>query len=201
MDDAKDPGRKIVPDRLCGKLKYCCRSSSLMKPVLLVFFVLIVMALLVTTGCVQQPSPPVVSPSQSAVQTPVPTPVTSQVISTATTVAPAGMGTPGPVQLLPPSNTLDLQVKANGDTANPMTIIVINGGNGLDIDSQIKIVLTEPDGTVVQQVVAGPFSMGQQVLLPSSSYQNRVEIYVLVPQVGEVKVYDQIVLFQSPIIV
>ena len=82
-----------------------------------------------------------------------------------------------------------------------MTIIVINGGNGMEIDSQIKIVLTEPDGTVVQQVVAGPFFTGQQVMLPSSPYQNRVELYVLAPQVGEVKVFDQIVQFQSPIII
>jgi hypothetical protein len=71
------------------------------------------------------------------------------------------------------------------------------GGNGMNFISGIDIILTEPDGTRHTETWTQPLSMGQNVGIPCNITRNRVEIWTVAPQVGRIKVYDEIVPFMS----
>jgi hypothetical protein len=162
-----------------------------MKRVLLILTLVFAVGVLISAGCVQNPQTP-------ATPTPTPTavPTTQQTIAT-TMPTLVGLGTPGPTQVLPPNYSMDFQVQSNGNTANPVMMVSVRGGNGLDLDSQADVSLTMPDGSVQSQSMYAPFYVGQNVTFPCSVYNNRVEIWVTAPQVGRIKVYDDIVPFQS----
>jgi biopolymer transport protein ExbD len=164
-----------------------------MKFSILVVSLVLVVAFMVTAGCTQNTTPPVVTPTPTAsptatqVQTPAPVVTTPRV----------GMGTPGPTEMLPVDYMLDFMVQGNGDTSNPYMAVTLRGGNGMNLDSRVDVTFTKPDGTSQQNYMLPPFYVGQQVTFPSSTYQNRVEIWVTAPTVGKVKTYDEIVPFKS----
>ena len=106
-------------------------------------------------------------------------------------------GYPGPTQTLPPNYMLDFMVQGNGDTVNPYMVVTLRGGNGMNFDSRVDVTFTKPDGTSQQDFMLPPFYVGQYVSFPSSTYQNRVEIWVTAPTVGKVKTYDEIVPFRA----
>jgi len=164
-----------------------------MKRVLLILTLICAVGLLIAAGCVQSPQTPA-TPTPTPTPTAIPT--TQQTVPT-TIPTLAGLGTPGPTQVLPPNYSMDFQVQSNGNTANPIMAVTIRGGNGFNLDSQVDVSLTMPDGTVQQASMYPPFYMGQNVTFPCSVYNNRVEIWVTAPQVGKIKVYDEIVPFQS----
>ncbi|MCU0629995.1 MAG: hypothetical protein MUF37_02435 [Methanoregulaceae archaeon] len=166
-----------------------------MKLSILVLSLVLAVAFVLTAGCTQTATPPVVTPTPTA--SPVATPVVPQTTAPAATVQQVGMGTPGPTQMLPVDYMLDFMVQGNGDTANPYMAVTLRGGNGMNLDSRIDVTFTKPDGTSQQDFMLPPFYVGQQVTFPSSTYQNRVEIWVTAPTVGKVKTYDQIVPFKS----
>jgi hypothetical protein len=160
------------------------------------FYALVIVATvmaLFTAGCTQTPTVP---PA-----TTLPTQVTTVVPATtalpATTTALGGLGVPGPTEALPTQYNLDFQITSNGDTVNPLMSIAIRGGSGINLDSQVDVSLTKPDGTTSQGTMKQPFSMGQQVVLPCSTTQNHIQIWVTAPQVGKVKVFDDLVPFRS----
>jgi hypothetical protein len=99
--------------------------------------------------------------------------------------------------MLPPNYQLEFTVQGNGNTANPYMGVGIRGGNGMNFDSRVDVTFTKPDGTSQQSSMLPPFYVGQNVTFPSSTYQNRVEIWVTAPTVGKVKTYDEIVAFKS----
>ena len=164
-----------------------------MKFSILVVSLVLVVAFMVTAGCTQNATPPVVTPTPTAsqiatpAQTPVPVVTTPRV----------GMGTPGPTQMLPVDYMLDFMVQGNGDTSNPYMAVTLRGGNGMNLDSRVDVTFKKPDGTSQQNYMLPPFYVGQQVTFPSSTNQNRVEIWVTAPTVGKVKTYDDIVPFKS----
>jgi hypothetical protein len=164
-----------------------------MKNTLPALAVILLAFLLATAGCTQ-PAPPA---------TPVPTttattvPPTVPVVTPEPTAVPAGMGTPGPTQTLPPQYRVDFQVQSNGNTANPLMYVSLQGGNGMNFISQVEVILTMPDGTSQTQYMNQPLSMGQTLTFSCSRYQNRIEIWTTAPTVGKIKVYDKIVPFQS----
>jgi hypothetical protein len=162
-----------------------------MKTVLSGLTILATILLLFTAGCTQAPTTPPATTLPTAVITAVP----------ATTAVPTsvigGMGIPGPTVALPPEYNLEFQITSNGDTINPLMSVAIRGGNGMNLDSQVDVTLTKPDGTTSQGTMTQPFYMGQQVLLPCSTTQNRIQIWVTAPQVGKVKVFDDLVPFRS----
>ena len=143
--------------------------------------------LLISAGCTEPAQPPA---------TPTPVPTTEPVFTPIPTTTPAGMGTPGPTQTLPPQYSLTFQVTPNGRTTNPLTYVALNGGNGMNFVSEIDIILTEPDGTQHTEIWTQPLSMGQNVAIPCSTTSNRVEIWTTAPTVGKIKVYDEIVPFK-----
>jgi hypothetical protein len=153
--------------------------------------VLVIMAVvLICAGCTQPVPPATPTPTTGATAPP----TTGTAVPT---TVPVGMGTPGPTQVLPPEYTLVFQVTSNGNTANPLMFVTLQGGQGMNVDSQVQVTLTQPSGTMQTQYMNQTFSMGQTLTFPSSQYQNRIEIWVVAPQVGKTKVYDQIVPFQS----
>lgn len=154
-----------------------------MKKLLFTAALSVVAVMLCLSGCTQ-PSPPA-------------TPTPTALPGTQATIPPAGMGTPGPTQVLPPETTLVFQVTSNGNTVNPLMYVSLQGGQGINVDSQVEVTLTQPDGTTQTQYMNQPFSMGQTLTFPCSPVQNRIEIWVVAPPVGKTKVYDKIVPFQS----
>ena len=107
-----------------------------------------------------------------------------------------GHGTPGPTQTLPPEYSLTFQVTTNGRTTDPLTYVGINGGNGMNFVTDVEAILTTPDGTSQSQIMKQPHYSGQNVSFPCSTWQNRVEIWTTSPEVGRIKVYDEIVPFK-----
>ncbi len=162
-----------------------------MKTVLYTVTVLVTLVVLLTAGCTQAPPAATGTPTPTSPVTPVPVTTTSPV-----TVS-GGLGTPGPTEALPTQYNLEFQITSNGDTVNPLMSIAIRGGSGINLDSQVDVSLTKPDGTTQQGTMTQPFSMGQQVVLPCSTTQNHVQIWVTTPQVGKVKVFDDLVPFRS----
>jgi hypothetical protein len=166
-----------------------------MKLSILVLSLVLAVAFVLTAGCTQTATPPVTTPAPTA--SPIATPVAPQTTAAPATVPQVGMGTPGPTQVLPVDYMLDFMVQGNGDTSKPYMAVTLRGGNGMNLDSRVDITFTKPDGTSQQNSMLPPFYVGQQVTFPSSTYQNRVEIWVTAPTVGKVKTYDQIVPFKS----
>jgi hypothetical protein len=166
-----------------------------MKFSILVVSLVLAVAFVLAAGCTQNATPPVVTPTPTA--SPVATPVVPQTTAPVTTAQQVGMGTPGPTQVLPVDYMLDFMVQGNGDTSNPFMAVTLRGGNGMSLNSRVDITFTKPDGTSQQNYMVPPFYVGQQVTFPSSTFQNRVEIWVTAPTVGKVKTYDQIVAFKS----
>jgi hypothetical protein len=162
-----------------------------MKNIALSVTLLFLTFIILSAGCTQPAPTPVVTP------TPTPVPTTEQVFTPLPTTAPIGMGTPGPTQTLPPQYSLTFQITPNGRTTNPLTFVALNGGNGMNFVSEIDIILTEPDGTQHTEIWKQPLSMGQNVGIPCSTRENRVEIWTTAPQVGKIRVYDEIVPFMS----
>ena len=159
-----------------------------MKKFSLVLVLSLVILLLVFAGCTQAP----VTPPATATPTPIPPETTAPI----TTTQPAGMGTPGPTQTLPPQYSLTFQVTTNGRTTDPLTYVAINGGNGLNFVTDVEVILIKPDGTSQSQTMSQPHYTGQNVSFPCSTWQNRVEIWTTSPEVGKIKVYDDLVPFK-----
>ncbi|MEI7433980.1 MAG: hypothetical protein WCJ93_07000 [Methanomicrobiales archaeon] len=166
-----------------------------MKLSIMVLSLVLVVAFVVTAGCTQNATPPVATPTPTAI--PVTTPVAPQTTAPVATIPQVGMGTPGPTEMLPANYMLDFMVQGNGDTANPYMAVTLRGGNGMNFDSRVDVTFTKPDGTSKQDVMLPPFHVGQFVSFPCSTDKNRVEIWVTAPTVGKVKTYDQIVPFKA----
>ena len=156
-----------------------------MKNVHLSGMLIIVIVVLIIAGCTQ----PAVTPSVTPTPSPTPT--------TPTNTSQSGMGIPGPVSTLPPESNLEFQITANGNTANPLMYVAIMGGTGMTTVPEVEVTLTKPDGTSETQVMTQPFYSGKNVQFSCSTNRNRIEIWVTAPTVGKVKVYDEIVPFQS----
>jgi len=162
-----------------------------MKNVVLTAILLLLITFLISAGCTE----PV--PTQPATPFPTLVPTTEQVFTPLPTTAPTGMGTPGPTQTLPSQYSVTFQVTPNGRTTNPLIYVGLMGGNGMNFISEVEIILTEPDGIQHIEYMRQPLTMGENVAIPCSTTKNRVEIWVTAPQVGKIKVHDEIVPFQS----
>lgn len=159
-----------------------------MKKFSFILILSVVTLLLVFAGCTQAPETP------PATATPTPIPLTT--LETVTTTQPATMGIPGPTQTLPPEYSLTFQVQTNGRTTDPLTYVGINGGNGMNFVTDVEAILITPDGVSQSQIMSQPHYTGQNVSFPCSTWQNRVEIWTTAPDVGKIKVYDEIVPFK-----
>ncbi|HOP68036.1 MAG TPA: hypothetical protein PLM96_05360 [Methanoregulaceae archaeon] len=151
---------------------------------------LILAVFIAAAGCTQAPTEPQATPEPTSMATPSPT-------AFFTPETPAGMGIPGPTQSLPPQYSLTFQVTANGNMVKPLMFVGLMGGNGLNYVSLVEVTLTKPDGSSETQSMRQPFSMGENLEFPCSTDKNRIEIWATAPEVGRLKVYDEIVPFRS----
>ncbi|KQC07076.1 MAG: hypothetical protein APR55_04335 [Methanolinea sp. SDB] len=79
----------------------------------------------------------------------------------------------------------------------PLMYVGLMGGNGLNYVSLVEVTLTKPDGSSEAQSMRQPFSMGENLEFSCSTDKNRIEIWATAPEVGRLKVYDEIVPFRS----
>lgn len=161
-----------------------------MKQITLACVLIMAAIFMAAAGCTQAPTEPQVT----ATPTPIPTPSPTAFFTPQT---PAGMGIPGPTQSLPPQYSLTFQVTSNGNMVNPLMFVGLMGGNGMNFVSLVEVTLTKPDGTSETQYMSQPFSMGENLQFPCSTDRNRIEIWATAPEVGRLKVYDEIVPFRS----
>jgi hypothetical protein len=155
---------------------------------------LFLVAFLLASGCTTGPTTPVLKSDLN--QSP----------GVIQTTGPAGHGNVEQTQVLPPQYYLDFQVKGNNDANTPKISVYLTGGNGTKVDTKVDINLTRPDGMVIQksmepiplcgELICGAFPKGQVLEFPTNLSQNRVEIWVTAPEVGRVKVYDDVIMIK-----
>ena len=155
-------------------------------------FVLVL--LLLAAGCTQSTPAPVATPVPTAVET----------VETTTTPAPAATtaasSTPGPVETLPDAWGIDVQVASNGEAVDPQITVTCTGGKGLNVITQIDVVVTRSDGVVETGSIKRPLYKGASVSLRSTTkpgYVDRAEVYAYTPQGDKVKIFDKYVPFRS----
>ncbi len=146
------------------------------------------LVLALVAGCSQQAAP-------SA--TPAPTVSATNEATAAPTSAPTVSSdsvTPGPTQTLPEVWSIEMQVQNNGYAPKPQINIVLNGGKGMNVMPEIDIKLTRSDGVVETASMVQPLTKGKEIDLDSTTQNNdRVEIWVITPNMDKLKIYDQIV--------
>jgi hypothetical protein len=154
------------------------------------FIVLIL--LLVAAGCTQQPATPPATPEPTAVET-VATATPAPVETTAASL------TPGPTQTLQDAWSIDVQVASNGEAIDPQITVSCMGGKGLNVITQIDVVVTRSDGVVETGSIKRPLYKGASVSLRSTKpgYVDRTEVYAYTPQGDKVKIFDAYVPFRS----
>lgn len=162
-----------------------------MKQITLAYLLIMAAIFLAVAGCTQ-------APDEQQGDTPTATPIpTSSPTAFFTPETPAGMGSPGPTQSLPPQYSLTFQVTSNGNMVNPLMYVGLMGGNGMNLVTEVEVKLTKPDGDSQVQYMPRPFRMGENLEFACSTDRNRIEIWATAPEVGKIKVYDEIVPFRS----
>jgi len=146
------------------------------------------LVLALVAGCSQPAAP---------VATPAPTTVATAEATVAPTSAPTSSSdtiTPGPTQTLPEIWSIEMQVQNNGYAPKPQINIVLNGGKGMNVIPEIDVKITRSDGVVETDRMVQPLTKGKEIDLDSTTQNNdRVEIWVITPNMDKLKIYDQIV--------
>lgn len=160
-----------------------------------VFSLLFVLVLLlVATGCTQTTPAAPATPAPTAVETM----ATATPAPAATTVA--ASSTPGPVETLPDAWGIEVQVASNGEAVDPQITVTCMGGKGLNVITQIDVVVTRSDGVVETGSIKRPLYKGASVSLRSTTkpgYVDRAEVYAYTPQGDKVKIFDKYIPFRS----
>lgn len=163
-----------------------------MKKILMITAALVLCTVLVlTAGCTQPATPPV---------TPTPTPVATTAAATPTASSTSVSLTPGPTQTLPENWNVEIEVKSNGESINPLIITTVRGGKGLNFIQQIDIKVTRSDGKVETGSITKPLSVGKTVELASTTapgYRDRAEVWATTPQGDKVKIFDDYIPFRT----
>lgn len=153
---------------------------------------LVLCALLaLAAGCTQPATPPA---------TPTPTPVATTAAATPTVSSTPISLTPGPTQTLPENWNIEVEVKSNGESINPLIITTFRGGKGLNFIQQIDVKVTRSDGVVETGSITKPLFVGKTVELASTSapgYRDRAEVWATTPQGDKVKIFDDFIPFRT----
>ena len=153
---------------------------------------LVLLLLLVSTGCTQTTTP--ATPTPTAVET---------IVSEVPTALPTSLSlTPGPTQTLPENWNIEVQVEGNGEAIDPQIITTIRGGKGVNFILAVDVRVTRSDGKVETGQIKreGTFRVGNSLSLPVTSQMgnvNRVEVWATDPQGNRVKIFDDYVPFRT----
>jgi hypothetical protein len=165
-------------------------NVSGMKKILTVAGILVLcMTLALVAGC-SQPEKPVVTPE--------PTAVPDTIATAEPTAMPTKLSlTPGPTQTLPDMWSLDVQVTSNGEAINPLVIVALRGGKGMNLVPSLDIKVTRSDGVVETSKMTSPLYVGKTVELAGTTKpSDRCEIWANPPNGEPVKIYDDYVCFR-----
>jgi hypothetical protein len=153
---------------------------------------LVLLLLLVSTGCTQTTPP--ATPTPTAGET---------IVSEVPTALPTSLSlTPGPTQTLPENWNIEVQVEGNGEAIDPQIITTIRGGKGVNFILAVDVRVTRSDGKVETGQIKreGTFRVGNSLSLPVTSQMgnvNRVEVWATDPQGNRVKIFDDYVPFRT----
>jgi hypothetical protein len=146
------------------------------------------MVLAFAAGC-SQPEKPVV--------TPVPTTMETIATSAPTPIPTVVSMKPGPTQTLPDMWSLDVQVTSNGEAINPLIIVALRGGKGMNLVPSLDIKVTRSDGVVETAQMKAPLFVGKTVELAGTTKpSDRAEVWANPPNGDPVKIYDDYVCFR-----
>jgi hypothetical protein len=163
-----------------------------MNKTLVIISALVLCAVLaLAAGCTQPASPPV-TPTQTVVQT-------TAALTLTSTPTPESL-TPGPTQTLPENWNIEIEVKSNGESINPLIITTFRGGKGLNFIQQIDVKVTRSDGKVETGSITKPLFVGKTLELASTTapgYKDRAEVWATTPQGDKVKIFDDYIPFRT----
>jgi hypothetical protein len=168
-------------------------QNSRMKKILMITAAIVLCTVFVlAAGCTQPATPPTTQTPTAA--------ATTTVASTPTTASTVSSSTPGPTQTLPDNWNIEIEVKSNGESINPLIITTVRGGKGLIFIQQIDVKVTRSDGVVETGSITKPLTVGKTVELTSTTapgYRDRAEVWATTPQGDKVKIFDAYVPFRT----
>jgi hypothetical protein len=153
--------------------------------------VFLVLCTVMMSGCTQQPSTPV--PGTTVPVTPIPTGTTVPVISP----TPGCTLTPGPVQIVPSYESVDIQVMKNTISTDPYIITTFAGGKGLGMVVQMKTTVIRSDCIVESGQVSNP-QMGSNVTLMGTTGTDLVVVNVTMTDGMTYTVVNRLLPFPNP---
>ncbi len=169
-------------------------QNSRMKKILMTTAALMLCTVLIlTAGCTQTATPP-------ATATPTPPAATTTAAGTPTAASTVDSSTPGPTQTLPENWNIEVEVKSNGESINPLIITTVRGGKGLIFIQQVDVKVTRSDGVVETGSITKPLTVGKTLELTSTTapgYRDRAEVWATTPQGDKVKIFDSYVPFRT----
>ncbi len=125
-----------------------------MKKILMITTALVLCTVLVlAAGCTQPATPPATTPT--------PTPTETTAAATPTVSSTPVSLTPGPTQTLPENWNIEIEVKSNGESINPLIITTFRGGKGLNFIQRIDVKVTRSDGVVETGSITKPLFVGK----------------------------------------
>jgi ABC-type transport system substrate-binding protein len=140
---------------------------------------LIVLALL-GSGCTQ-------APPQTTSPTPNPTSFSPTPIATLTTE---------PTDVVPPGQSVIIEVSRGTLSFNPVITVVFRGGTGINLLSTLEVKVTRSDGSVETAHLDEP-KIGDSVGVLGSTGKDRVEVWAVMKDGNTYKIYDQILEFRK----
>ena len=163
-----------------------------MKKILVITTALVLCTVLILTAGCTQPATPTATPTPTAAATTIAaTPTASSTVSSLT---------PGPTQTLPETWNVEIEVKSNGESINPLIITTVRGGKGLIFIQQIDVKVTRSDGVVETGTITKPLTVGKTIELTGTTapgYRDRAEVWATTPQGERVKIFDAYVPFRT----
>ena len=167
-------------------------QNSRMKKILVITTALVLCTVLILTAGCTQPATPIATPTPTAAATTIAAiPTASSTVSSLT---------PGPTQTLPETWNVEIEVKSNGESINPLIITTVRGGKGLIFIQQIDVKVTRSDGVVETGTITKPLSVGKTIELTGTTaegYRDRAEVWATTPQGEKVKIFDAYVPFRT----
>jgi hypothetical protein len=88
-------------------------------------------------------------------------------------------------------------VTSNGEAINPLIIVALRGGKGMNLVPSLDIKVTRSDGVVETAQMKAPLFVGKTVELAGTTKpSDRVEVWANPPNGDPVKIYDDYVCFR-----
>lgn len=160
-----------------------------MKPFYAGFVLLfLVLGAIIVSGCTQQTvitTTPTYTPTAIQTTTPVVTPTQGCIL------------TPGPVQIVPSYESVDIQVMKNSISTDPYIITTFAGGKGLGMVVQMETTVTRSNCTVVSGRVNNP-QMGTNITLMGTTGTDLVVVNVTMTDGMTYTVVNRLLPFLNP---